>query len=142
MLALLVASSARPQPRRVAQATVFLDYAAVGALRTTLLFSSKELAPSHTPLLLGLLESAFGAGQIGGALVVGRLSDDFGRRALLLLCLCCSCVSYACAGAALFARSALLLLLSRLPAGISKQTTTTCRAVSYTHLTLPTTPYV
>lgn len=130
MLALLVvAASARPQPRRVAQATVFLDYAAVGALRTTLLFSSKELAPSHTPLLLGLLESAFGAGQIGGALVVGRLSDDFGRRALLLLCLCCSCVSYACAGAALFARSALLLLLSRLPAGISKQTTTTCRAI-------------
>lgn len=124
------ASAAALPPRRVAEAVVFFDYAGVGAMRTTLLFASKSLATGGgAPMLLSVFESAFGLGQVIGALLIGRLSDQFGRRALLNLCLCCSALAYALAGSALTASSTALLLLSRIPAGISKQTTTTCRAI-------------
>ena len=115
------------EPTHVAGAALFFDYAVVGAMRTTLAFASRSLGGG--PLLLALLESGFGMGQVGGALAVGRLSDMHGRRALLMACLCCSAVAYALAGSALQAGSVALLLLSRLPAGVSKQTTTTARAI-------------
>ena len=48
---------------------------------------------------------------------------------LLALCLCCSALAFALAGAALSLGSAALLLFSRAPMGISKQTATTARAI-------------
>lgn len=111
----------------VAQAVIFFDYAALGAMRTTLLYARASLGGG--PMLVAALESALGVGQVGGALAVGRLSDRRGRRALLGLCLCCSACAYTLAGTALTTGSVALLLLSRAPAGISKQTTTTCRAI-------------
>ena len=129
---LCVAAAAAPNtvvvaPKRVAEAVVLLDYAAVGAMRTVLLFASKSLGGG--PMLLASLESAFGVGQVGGALVVGRMSDFYGRKALLMICLCCSGMAYALAGTALEANYVALLLLARFPAGISKQLTTTARAI-------------
>ena len=116
-------------PSQVAGAVCFFDYCCVSAMRTTLAFASRTLGGDASPLLLALLESAFGVGQVVGALTVGRLSDRRGRRAMLVLCVCCSALAYALAGSALAAGSVGLLLVSRLPAGISKQTTTTSRAI-------------
>lgn len=117
-----------PPPKHVAEAVLFFDYAVVGAMRTTLLFSSKQLG-GDSPWLLSVLESAFGLGQVTGALFIGKLSDYHGRRALLAVCLACSACAYALSGVALSAGSVALLLASRLPSGISKQTTTTARAI-------------
>ena len=116
-------------PQRVSNAVVFFDYLAVAAMRTILPYATKALAGSRSSMLLASLESAFGLGQVGGALTIGRLSDRHGRRVLLSTCLLCTALAYGLAGSALSTSSALLLLASRIPAGVSKQTTTTARAI-------------
>ena len=116
-------------PAGVANACVFVDYLYVAAMRTTLLYASKTLGGGASSMLLASFESAFGIGQIGGALTIGRLSDRHGRRTMLSLCLACTALAYGLSSAALSTGSILLLLASRIPSGISKQTTTTARAI-------------
>ena len=117
-------------PALVANACVFVDYMYVSAMRTTLLYASKTLAGgAGSSMLLASLESAFGLGQIGGALTIGRMSDQHGRRVILSLCLACTTVAYGLSSVALTTGSILLLLLSRIPSGVSKQTTTVARAI-------------
>ena len=69
-----------------------------------------------------------GLGQAAGAVVLGRASDVWGRRAVLLLCFAASAVGYALVGGAAVLGSGALLYLSRLPVGLAKQCTTVTKA--------------
>ena len=70
----------------------------------------------------------YGLGQAAGAVVLGRASDVWGRRAVLLLCFAASAVGYALVGGAAVLGSGALLYLSRLPVGLAKQCTTVTKA--------------
>lgn len=104
--------------------TVFLDYCAVGMMRSLLPWYSTKLGGGA--VLLGLLETAYGFGQVIGASFLGRLSDTKGRRVVLALSCVGSAVGY---GVAAFATSASVLVASRVPVGLAKQTATVARAI-------------
>ena len=110
---------------RLTQLLAFVDYCAVGAMRTVLPYYLRSLggAGKH----VGGLETAYGVGQIVGAIACGRLSDSRGRKLVLLLSFAGAAVGYAIAGAGVAYGSLLLLLASRLPVGLAKQTVTASR---------------
>ena len=107
---------------------VLVDYLGVGMMRTMMPFYAQRLgaASGSGATLLGGLEAAYGMGQMGGAAVLGRLSDVWGRRVVLTLSFAGSCVGYTMAG---LATTPTLLLASRIPVGLAKQTVTVSRAV-------------
>lgn len=112
---------------RLVFAAVVCDYVGVGMMRVTLPFYAKALGGSAT--FMGALETAYGAGQVVGALVLPSLSDTWGRRNVLLTSFAGSAIGYAMAMAARALNSPSLLLFSRLPVGLAKQTVTVSRAV-------------
>ncbi len=67
-----------------------------------------------TPVVVGLLLSANAVTQLLGAPVIGRLSDRYGRRPLLLLCILGTVAGFLLLG---FANSLALLFLSRIVDG-------------------------
>ena len=76
---------------------VAADYAGVGMMRVILPFRANQLASSSgwgTATLIGALETAYGVGQLAGASFMGRVSDIFGRRAVLLTSFTGSAVGY------------------------------------------------
>ncbi|XP_042204511.1 major facilitator superfamily domain-containing protein 9-like isoform X2 [Homarus americanus] len=79
-----------------------------------------------TPLVGGVVRSFYGILQLVSAPLAGRCSDRWGRRPLLLLGLVLSAVGYVTLGAS---QSLLVLVVSRIIAGIFKHTTTLCKAV-------------
>mmetsp|Transcript_27868 Transcript_27868/g.89877 ORF Transcript_27868/g.89877 Transcript_27868/m.89877 type:complete len:434 (+) Transcript_27868:53-1354(+) len=107
---------------------VALDYLAVGAMRTVLPFMAAHVV-GQTRGGVGALDSLYGVGQVTGALVMGRVSDKYGRRGVLLTSFFGSALGYGLSTAALVLGSPRLLYASRLPVGLAKQTVTTCRAV-------------
>ena len=109
------------------QAVVMLDYGCVGAMRTVLPYYAKSLGAAATGV--GALETIYGLGQVIGALLLGKLSDRRGRKVVLLLSFAGSAVGYGMAAFAISTGSASLLLLSRLPVGLAKQTITASRSV-------------
>ena len=109
------------------QAVVMLDYGCVGAMRTVLPFYSKSLGSAATGV--GALETVYGLGQVAGALLLGKLSDRRGRKVVLLLSFTGSAVGYGMAAFAVSTGSTSLLLLSRLPVGLAKQTITASRSI-------------
>ena len=113
---------------RVVMLAVLVDYLGVGMMRTMMPFYAQRLgaASGSGATLLGGLEAAYGVGQMGGAAVLGRLSDVFGRRVVLTLSFAGSFVGYTMAG---LATTPTLLLASRIPVGLAKQTVTVSRAV-------------
>ena len=112
---------------RLTQLIVLVDYAAVGAMRTVLPYYAKRLGASGTKI--GALETAYGLGQVGGALMLGWLSDARGRKFVLLLSFVGAATGYAIASLAVSLGSVALLLASRLPVGLAKQTVTATRAL-------------
>ena len=109
------------------QAVVMLDYGCVGAMRTVLPYYAKSLGAAATGV--GALETIYGLGQIIGALLLGKLSDRRGRKVVLLMSFAGSAVGYGMAAIAVSTGSASLLLLSRLPVGLAKQTITASRSI-------------
>ena len=109
------------------QVVVMLDYGCVGAMRTVLPYYAKSLGAAATGV--GALETIYGLGQIIGALLLGKLSDRSGRKIVLLLSFAGSAVGYGMAAFAVSTGSASLLLLSRLPVGLAKQTITASRSI-------------
>ena len=109
------------------QAVVMLDYGCVGAMRTVLPYYAKSLGAAATGV--GALETVYGLGQVVGALLLGKLSDRHGRKVVLLLSFSGSAIGYGMAAFAVSTGSASLLLLSRLPVGLAKQTITASRSI-------------
>jgi DHA1 family tetracycline resistance protein-like MFS transporter len=105
---------------------VTADYCGVGMMRTLLPFYAKRMAPGSGATLLGALETAYGVGQIIGATVLGRLSDTRGRKVVLLLSFVGSAIGY---GFTAVATTPAMLVFSRLPVGLAKQTVATARAI-------------
>ncbi len=97
----------------VVYATVFLDILGFGIILPFLPYYAEHLGA--TGLGLGLLFTAYSATQMVGAAVLGRLSDRFGRRPILLLSLLGSALSMALCG---FAQTLVGLCLARALAGL------------------------
>eukprot|EP00929_Paragymnodinium_shiwhaense_P121023 TRINITY_DN93148_c0_g1_i1.p1 TRINITY_DN93148_c0_g1~~TRINITY_DN93148_c0_g1_i1.p1 ORF type:complete len:426 (-),score=38.35 TRINITY_DN93148_c0_g1_i1:66-1292(-) len=106
---------------------VVADYVGVTMMRVAAPFYAKALGGSGT--LTGGIETAYGVGQWLGAVTLPRLSDFWGRRRVLVFCSFCSAAGYTLAIISLTAASPTLLLLSRVPVGLAKQTVTISRAV-------------
>lgn len=109
--------AAAPSPSRsaliVVYATVFIDLLGFGLILPLLPYYAQTFGA--TGLWLGALMTAYSVGQFLGAPVIGRLSDRFGRRPLILLTLAGSVASLSLAGAA---TSLGVLLAARLLAGL------------------------
>eukprot|EP00667_Euglena_gracilis_P011256 EG_transcript_11482 len=112
-------------PIRLIFVAAAADYVGVSAMRTLLPFIAGRLSQGSVGAVVGGMESAYGAGQVVGALLLGPISDRVGRRPILLLSCLGSAVGYGAAG---LVGSASGLLLSRLVVGLSKQTITVARA--------------
>eukprot|EP00928_Gymnodinium_smaydae_P066464 TRINITY_DN49474_c0_g1_i1.p1 TRINITY_DN49474_c0_g1~~TRINITY_DN49474_c0_g1_i1.p1 ORF type:complete len:438 (+),score=75.51 TRINITY_DN49474_c0_g1_i1:46-1314(+) len=106
---------------------VVFDYVGVTMMRVALPFYVQALGGAGT--LIGGLETAYGVGQWLGAITLPRLSDSWGRRRVLILCSFLSALGYSIALASLSLSSPLMLLISRVPVGVAKQTVTVSRAV-------------
>lgn len=93
--------------------TVFIDMLGFGIILPVLPFYAEGLGA--TGLWLGILLTAYSLAQLVGAAILGRLSDRFGRRPVLLLSLAGSAVSLVLTG---FALSLPLLAAARAMAGL------------------------
>eukprot|EP00039_Didymoeca_costata_P025428 m.13273 g.13273 ORF g.13273 m.13273 type:complete len:426 (-) comp4825_c0_seq1:144-1421(-) len=105
-------------------ACTMADYIAVGMMRIMLPWYAQRAGGGA--VLLGSLETAYGVGQVIGASFMGRLSDFYGRRLVVMISFTGSTVGYAMAG---MATGTPLLIASRLPVGLAKQTVTVSRAI-------------
>ena len=74
-------------------------------------------------------ETCYGIGQVVGGSFMGRLSDFAGRRAVLLMSMLGAVCGYSLAAFAIVLSSPWLLLASRLPVGLAKQTATVSRSM-------------
>jgi MFS family permease len=120
----LASSQRKRYALAVAMACVICDYVAVGMMRTVLPFYARKMGGGA--FLVSSLEAVYGVGQVIGALTLGRLSDRLGRRFVLAVSFAGSIIGYSIAG---LATSPAMLLASRLPVGLSKQTVTIARTI-------------
>jgi DHA1 family tetracycline resistance protein-like MFS transporter len=97
--------------------SVFVDIFGVALVIPMLPVWARNLGA--TPAQQGLLGTAYGACQLFGAILAGRISDTKGRKVVLLASLFLAGVSYL--GTA-FASSLTVLFLWRIPVGVGKQT--------------------
>lgn len=100
--------------------TLFLDFFNLGLiypLFTSLIFEGSG-SLFYKNALFGLLISAFPFGQFLGAPIIGLLSDQQGRRKLLLLTLCGTAAALFFCAMAVWVSSLTLLVLSRFAGGL------------------------
>ena len=115
-------------PRLLYVAT-FLDMCAAGLVVPLLASYTRSLGGSAR--FTGLLQASYGLSQLIGANLFGGLSDRLGRKRVLQLSLFGGILGYLSLAAAVgHFYSLRLLLLSRLPIGLLKQTLTAARAVA------------
>ena len=93
--------------------TVFIDLLGFGIILPLLPYCAEHFGASG--VWIGALLSSYSVAQFVGAPLLGRLSDRFGRRPLLLLSLAGSALSLAASG---FASSLLGLIAARALAGL------------------------
>lgn len=103
---------------------VFIDLVGFGIVIPILPLYGERFGPSA--LTLGLLMASYSAMQFIFAPILGRLSDRYGRRPVLLISLVGSVVGYLLFG---FAGSMAVLFLSRIIDGISGGNIATAQAV-------------
>jgi len=103
---------------------VFIDLIGFGIVIPILPLYAEDFGPS--PLVFGLLMASFSLMQFLFAPLLGRLSDRFGRRPILLVSLLGSAVGYVLFG---FAGSLAMLFASRIVDGISGANISTAQAV-------------
>jgi multidrug resistance protein len=97
--------------------TLFIDAIGFGIIIPLLPFYAQTLQAGSAAL--GVLVASFALMQFFFSPVLGRLSDNVGRKPVLLISILVSTLSYVIFG---FANSFLLLLLSRVIAGIATET--------------------
>ncbi|XP_069953957.1 major facilitator superfamily domain-containing protein 9 isoform X3 [Cherax quadricarinatus] len=102
----------------------FLDLAAVMLIIPLFVVHLRRIGMS--PLVSGAVRSFYGILQLVSCPLVGRSSDKYGRRPLLLLGLALSAMGYFVLGAS---DSLLVMVVSRIITGIFKHTITLCKAV-------------
>ncbi len=114
-------TTAKHQPRfsrtLVIVMTLFVDAIGYGIIIPLLPFSTQTFQAGSTAL--GVLLASFSLMQFFFSPLLGRISDNVGRKPILLISILVSTVSYVIFG---FADSFLLLLLSRIIAGIATET--------------------
>lgn len=103
---------------------VFIDLVGFGIVIPILPLYAEKFGPS--PVLFGLLMASYSAMQFVFAPILGRLSDHYGRRPVLLVSLAGSAVGYVMFG---FAGSLAVLFASRILDGISGGNISTAQAV-------------
>ena len=119
-------SESAPRPGTVLRPVyiaVLLDMMAFALILPVLPFYAMELGA--TGLGLGLLLTAYSSAKLIGAAAAGRLSDLFGRKPLLVVCLLGSGVSFLLTG---LSGSLLVLVIARAIAGLFGGTVATAQA--------------
>jgi len=93
---------------------VFIDLLGFGLILPLLPFYAESFGASDT--VIGLLVASYAAAQLVGAPLLGRLSDRFGRRPILLFSLLGTLISFLILG---FAKTLWLLFIARISDGIT-----------------------
>lgn len=106
-------STPHRSPLVIVYLTVFLDLLGFGIILPLLPYYA--VAFGANGIWLGALMTAYSAAQFIGAPIIGRLSDRYGRRPVLLLTLAGSAISLAIAGSA---QSLGVLIAARVLAGV------------------------
>lgn len=112
-----------PGDLKIVYLTVFLDMFAFAIILPGLPFFAMD--KGATGLWLGILLTTYSACKLAGAAIVGRLSDVYGRRPLLILCLAGSGLSFLMTGAA---ETLIGLAVARAVAGLFGGTVATAQA--------------
>jgi MFS transporter, DHA1 family, tetracycline resistance protein len=103
--------------------TIFIDLVGFGIVLPVLPLYAQTFGAS--PLIIGIIVASFSLMQFFFMPVWGRVSDRIGRRPVILWSLVASAISYIIYG---FAHSLLILILSRIFAGIAGATVSTAQA--------------
>ncbi len=103
--------------------TLFLDLASFGIILPVLPYYAESLNASETAV--SLLATAFSLAQFAMAPVLGRLSDKYGRRPVMLISVAGSAVASLVLG---FAGVLWMVFLARLVSGASKANVSTAQA--------------
>src|SRR5712671_4960726 len=96
--------------------TVFIDLVGFGIVIPVLPFYAEGTRFGATPREVGLLFASYSVMQLIFAPVMGRLSDKYGRRPVLLVSLLGTCLGFLVLG---FSTTLLMLFIGRIIDGIS-----------------------
>src|SRR5438477_10452060 len=105
--------------------TVFIDLVGFGIVIPVLPFYAEGAGFGATPRQVGLLFASYSVMQLVFAPVLGRLSDKYGRRPVLLVSILGTCAGFLILG---FATTLWMLFLGRIIDGISGGNISTAQA--------------
>ena len=112
-------------PLLVIFATVFIDLIGFGIVIPVLPYYAEGSRFGATPREVGLLFASYSVMQLIFSPVLGRLSDKYGRRPILLISLLGTCLGFLILG---FATTLLMLFVGRIIDGISGGNISTAQA--------------
>src|SRR6202163_3504340 len=105
--------------------TVFIDLIGFGIVIPVLPYYAEGTRFGATPREVGLLFASYSVMQLVFSPVLGRLSDKYGRRPILIISLLGTCVGFLILG---FATTLLMLFIGRIIDGISGGNISTAQA--------------
>jgi len=105
--------------------TVFIDLVGFGIVIPVLPYYAEGTRFGATPREVGLLFASYSAMQLIFSPVLGRLSDKYGRRPILLISLLGTCIGFLILG---FATTLLMLFIGRIIDGVSGGNISTAQA--------------
>jgi MFS transporter, DHA1 family, tetracycline resistance protein len=105
--------------------TVFIDLVGFGIVIPVLPYYAEGTRFGATPREVGLLFASYSVMQLIFSPVLGRLSDKYGRRPILLISLLGTCIGFLILG---FATTLLMLFIGRIIDGISGGNISTAQA--------------
>src|SRR6266446_6081554 len=108
--------SMKRSPLLVIFVTVFIDLVGFGIVIPVLPYYAEASRFGATPRAVGLLFASYSVMQLIFSPVLGRLSDKYGRRPILLISLLGTCLGFLILG---FATTLLMLFVGRIIDGIS-----------------------
>lgn len=117
-------AQARKKIQNIIYIVGFLDFLGASIIIPLLIIQVKSLGVSA--IVTGAISSVYGTLQLVTSPLVGRWSDMWGRRPVLLTCLALTAISYLVLGAS---HALPIIVLSRLIAGCFKHSQTVCRAL-------------